>query len=68
MHDLGEAISNSKDWPPIMSWPEFADWIREPHGVVRGWVEKGLIPTVKVGRRRMVNVVALIDQLRESEQ
>ncbi|MFT0140696.1 DNA-binding protein [Alcanivoracaceae bacterium MT1] len=51
----------------MMAWSEFAEWIRQEPDVVRGWVDKGYLPTVKVGRRRMINVVLLVEQLRESE-
>ncbi|KAF0802204.1 DNA-binding protein [Alloalcanivorax xenomutans] len=65
--ELGDAISNRPEWPPMMAWSEFAEWIRQEPDVVRGWVDKGYLPTVKVGRRRMINVVLLVEQLRESE-
>lgn len=54
-------------FPPLMPWRQFADWIREEHTVVRGWVDKGHLPCVKVGRRRLVNLVALVEQLRDAE-
>ena len=54
-------------WPPLMPWRQFADWIREDHAVVRGWIDKGYIPCVKIGRRRLVNVVQVIEALREGE-
>lgn len=65
--EIGEGMNQRTDWPPLMPWAEFADWIRVSPQVVRGWVDKGHLPTVQVGRRRMVNVVALVDQLREGE-
>jgi hypothetical protein len=65
--DIGEGMNKQADWPPLMPWAEFAEWIRTEPGIVRGWVDKGYLPVVTVGRRRMVNVVALVDQLREGE-
>lgn len=65
--EIGEGMNQMTDWPPLMPWAEFAEWIRVSPQVVRGWVDKGHLPTVQVGRRRMVNVVALVDQLREGE-
>ncbi|WP_198030662.1 hypothetical protein [Alcanivorax jadensis] len=50
-----------------MPWREFADWCRAEQGVVQGWIERGYLPTIKFGKHRMVNVAALIDQLKEDE-
>ncbi len=55
--------------PPLMPWESFVDWIGmsdEPR-VVRSWIDRGYIPSVKVGRRVMVNVVALTRDLLEKE-
>lgn len=56
------------DFPPVMPWAEFAEWIRTEPEVVRGWVDKGYIPTVRIGRRRMVNVVQLVEELKEQDK
>jgi hypothetical protein len=55
--------------PPLMPWPKFAEWIGmgdEPI-VVRSWVERGYLPSKKVGKRTMVNVARLVQQLLEEE-
>ncbi|WP_437882889.1 DNA-binding protein [Pseudomonas sp. LRF_L74] len=55
--------------PPLMPWQKFADWIGmsdEPI-VVRTWLERGYIPSLKVGKRVMVNVALLTHQLLEKE-
>ena len=65
--ELQESITSSPDWPPVMPWREFADWCRAEQGVVQGWIERGYLPTIKFGQHRMVNVAALIDQLKEGE-
>lgn len=47
--------------PPLMPWAMFADWIGmgdEP-GVVEAWLARGYIPTIKIGKRVMVNVTLL---------
>ncbi|WP_338110576.1 DNA-binding protein [Pseudomonas indica] len=52
-----------------MPWQSFAEWIGmgdEPI-VVRSWLERGYIPSLKVGRRLMVNVALLTRQLMEQE-
>ncbi|MBK3749103.1 DNA-binding protein [Stutzerimonas balearica] len=55
--------------PPLMPWPKFAEWIGmgdEPI-VVRTWLERGYLPSRKVGKRTMVNVALLHQQLLEQE-
>ncbi|MEH6493398.1 DNA-binding protein [Halopseudomonas sp.] len=52
-----------------MPWPKFADWIGmgdEPR-VVESWVQRGYLPTKKVGKRVMINVALLVRQLLEEE-
>lgn len=56
------------DFPPVMPWAEFAEWIRTEPEVVRGWVDKGYLPTVRIGRRRMVNVVQFVEELKEQDK
>ncbi|WP_203142658.1 hypothetical protein [Marinobacter mangrovi] len=51
------------NWPPIMEWREFADWVRVEQGAVEGWVKRAYIPTIKIGRHRMVNIVRLLEQI-----
>lgn len=55
--------------PPLMPWQRFAEWIGmgdEPV-VVRTWVERNYLPSKKVGKRTMVNVALLTQQLLEQE-
>ena len=67
MIDAIDKEGTPHDWPPLMPWRQFAEWIREDPAIVRGWMDKGHLPTVKVGRRRLVNVVQVIEALREGE-
>ncbi|MCP8686077.1 DNA-binding protein [Marinobacterium sedimentorum] len=53
--------------PPLMAWREFADWIRMEQSIVRGWIEKGLLPTERIGKHRLVNVSLLSKQLLERD-
>lgn len=53
--------------PPVMPWREFADWIQISHDVVDMWIRRGYLPTVKIGRYRMVNVIQLSHQLLNEE-
>jgi hypothetical protein len=55
--------------PPLMPWQSFAEWIGmgdEPI-VVRTWLERGYLPSLKVGKRLMVNVALLSKQLIDQE-
>ncbi|WP_312593484.1 DNA-binding protein [Stutzerimonas nitrititolerans] len=55
--------------PPLMPWQKFAEWIGmgdEPI-VVRTWLDRGYLPSQKVGKRTMVNVALLHQQLLEQE-
>ncbi|MGE8501441.1 MAG: DNA-binding protein [Pseudomonas sp.] len=52
-----------------MPWQKFAEWIGmgdEPI-VVRTWIERNYLPSRKVGKRTMVNVALLHQQLLEQE-
>lgn len=55
--------------PPVLPWVKFAEWIGlgdEPK-VVRGWVDRGYIPSLRIGRRIMVNVEIFRQQLLEED-
>lgn len=55
--------------PPVMPWAKFAEWIQmgdEPI-VVRGWLDRGYLPSVRLGKRLMVNVERFRQQLMEEE-
>ncbi len=53
--------------PPVMPWREFADWIQVGADTVEMWIKRGYLPTVKIGRYRMVNVALLTRQLLNDE-
>ncbi|MCY1352629.1 hypothetical protein D9M69_389390 [compost metagenome] len=55
--------------PPLMPWRQFAAWIHmgDDQDKVRGWCDKGYLPTVRVGRHRMVNVALVVKNLLEQE-
>lgn len=59
---LAERIKDL-NWPPLMEWRQFAEWVRVEQGAVEGWVKRAYIPTVKIGRHRMVNIVRLLEQM-----
>lgn len=56
--------------PPIMPWRAFAAWIgmEEEQGIVQAWIQRGMIPSVRIGKHRMVNVALLTKELLEKEE
>lgn len=52
---------------PVMSAERFASLVGVTHDVVRGWIDKGYIPSVPMGRWRLVNIALLTRELLERE-
>ena len=50
---------------PILTTDKFADLIGVTKSVVDNWVKRGYISTVKIGRRRFINVVGLVSSLNQ---
>jgi hypothetical protein len=44
---------------PYMSKKRFAEIVGVELGVVDGWVDKGYIPSTKIGKHQLVNVARL---------
>ena len=63
---ITESISDKlqSGTPPMMEWRAFADWISVDHSVVHMWLHRAYIPSIKIGRRRLVNLVQLVEQLK----
>lgn len=59
-NDLKAPIHNAI-LPPVCSQSQFADWLGVSADTVRGWVEVGTIPSVKIGRQRFVDVLGYIN-------
>lgn len=55
--------------PPVMPMDQFIDWIgmSEDPGVVKAWFSRGYIPTLRIGKYRMVNVALYMKLLTERE-
>lgn len=51
----------------LMTLEKFAEAVGLPPGVVLGHLNRGIIPSVTLGRRRLVNVVALQRELGRKE-
>lgn len=53
---------------PVVTITKFAESVGLPESVVLNQVHKGYWPTVKIGKRRLINVVGLIYQLKDQVQ
>ena len=49
---------------PFMHPDKFAELIGLSSGVVGGWIDLGYVPTVKIGKYRLINMVAITDGLK----
>jgi len=52
---------------PFMTPDKFAEAIGLSKGVVGGWIDQGYLPTAKIGRYRMINMVVLVTNLKEGK-
>lgn len=52
---------------PVMTKERFAEVTGVDSGVLRGWIEKDLIPTVRIGRHRLINLAMFQRVLLEDE-
>lgn len=52
---------------PFMTPDKFAEAIGLTKGVVGGWIDQGYLPTAKIGRYRMINMVVLVSNLKEGK-
>jgi hypothetical protein len=49
---------------PCIHRAKFAELNGLSDGVVGGWIDKGLVPTIKIGRYTMINLVQLAEQMK----
>lgn len=58
-----------REAPPVMPWVKFAEWIQmdDELQVVRGWIDRGYLPSIKIGKRLMINIELFKQQLTDSE-
>lgn len=56
---------NIKTSAPLMHPDKFAESIGRSRGVIGGWIDSGYLPTVKVGRYQMINLVLLTENLKK---
>lgn len=53
--------------PPVMTIDGFASWVCATNDTVRGWVQSGVLPSCKIGRRRYIDVVQFMSDLRKGK-
>lgn len=53
---------------PVMHRERFAELSGLELGIVDNWIDRGYLPTVKIGRHRLVNLVLLVKECAESEK
>ncbi|MDI1278629.1 hypothetical protein, partial [Methylobacter sp.] len=61
------SIASQLFFIPFMTPDKFAESIGLTKGVVGGWIDQGYLPTAKVGRYRMINMVVLVTNLKEGK-
>lgn len=52
---------------PVMEKSKFADLVGVDVGVVNGWIDKGYIPSMKLGKHRLVNIALLAEECMEQK-
>ena len=62
-HDLIIPYLKAGCLPPIMTKEQLSDLSGIPLGVITNWVNRGKLPTVKVGKHRIINNIALLVML-----
>lgn len=50
---------NIQPFTPVMSKERFAELSGVPFGVVEGWVIRGYLPSLLIGKHRLVNIIQL---------
>ena len=53
---------------PVMDREQFATLTGLSHATVRGMIERGHLPTIRIGKRRLVNIAQLTKEAIEQER
>jgi hypothetical protein len=64
----GVILSPSSFTSPLLTRERFADLVGLPVGVIVGFINKGYLPTVTIGKYSLVNVEALRIKAAEKAQ
>ncbi len=62
-----EELATRLFFVPFMTQAKFAESIGLTKGVIGGWIDINSIPTVKIGKHRMINMVVLVTNLKEGK-
>ena len=49
--------------PPVLTREQFSSLIGTTPDTVRGWIQTNTVPTVKIGRQRLVNLALMSQEL-----
>lgn len=60
-------ILNISVLPPVLSREQFAAYTGTTNDTVRGWIQTNTIPTIKMGRQRLVNIAKLVKDLQNGK-
>lgn len=55
------------NYTPLVSRERFAEMIGFPVGVIEGWINKGYLPTVPVGKYSLINLELVRKNCLENE-
>lgn len=53
---------------PVCTRERFAQFSGLDEGIIRGMCERGYLPTIKIGKHSLINMVALIQECLQSYQ
>jgi len=53
---------------PIMHQKKFAESVGLSVGVIGGWVDNGYIPTLRIGKYRMINLLQLTTKMMDFQK
>lgn len=53
---------------PVMTKEKFAEFSGLAEGVIQGMIEKGHLPSIKIGRYRLVNVARLAEDCSAADE
>jgi excisionase family DNA binding protein len=60
-------VQSVQPFVPIMSQERFSLLVGLSEPTIRGMIEKGHLPTVKIGKRRLIDMVALTQEVATEE-
>ena len=53
--------------PPLLTREQFSSLLGTTPDTVRGWIQTDTIPTVKIGRQRLVNLALITEELKNGK-